>query len=101
MKIFCMYDVKAAHFIQPFSETSTIAALRGFDVAVNEGKSTFARFPDDFCLMELADFDPETGKITPHMSPLNLGSARSVLKPDFQQNPLPFSKSSPEMETRQ
>lgn len=79
MKLFSMYDVKAGHFIQPFAETSTIAALRGFEVAVNEGKSTFNRFPDDFCLMELADFDQETGTLTVPPSPLNLGSARTVL----------------------
>lgn len=80
MKIFCMFDTKAGHYIQPFSETSTIAALRGFEVAVNEGKSTFARFPDDFCLMELADFDQQTGELVPHAHPQNLGTARTVLK---------------------
>lgn len=80
MKLFSMYDTKAQTFIQPFAETSTIAALRGFEVAVNDGKSTFSRFPDDFCLMELAEFDHETGLITPLISPNNLGSARSVLK---------------------
>lgn len=92
MKIFAMYDTKAQHYLQPFPETSTIAALRGFEVAVNEGKSTFARFPDDFCLMELADFDQESGKITPLISPNNLGSARTVLKHPEVQNTLPFSK---------
>lgn len=92
MKIFCMYDVKAGHFIQPFAETSTIAALRGFDVAVNEGKSTFARFPDDFCLMELASFDQQTGQLSPCPSPLNLGSARTVLKLSSEQNTLPFKE---------
>lgn len=80
MKLFAMLDIKANHYLQPFTETSTIAALRGFEVAVNEGKSTFNRFPDDFCLMELADFDQNSGQITPYTSPMNLGSARSVLK---------------------
>lgn len=81
MKIFAVLDVKANYFLQPFPESSTIAALRGFEVAVNEGKSTFSRFPDDFCLMELADFDQNTGQISPYAAPQNLGSARSVLKP--------------------
>jgi len=80
MKLFSMYDTKAQHYIQPFAETSTIAALRGFETAVNESKSTFQRFPDDFCLMELAEFDQNTGQIIPLMTPNNLGSARSVLK---------------------
>jgi len=91
MKIFCMYDIKAQTYIQPFPESSTIAALRGFEVAVNEGQSTFKRFPDDFCLMELADFDQFTGKIEPHLTPLNLGSARTVLKQEIS-NPLTLSK---------
>lgn len=91
MKLFSMYDTKAQTYIQPFAETSTISALRGFDVAVNESKSTFARFPDDFCLMELADFDQNTGQLIPHMSPVNLGSARSVLKT---QNSLPTNQNS-------
>lgn len=90
MKIFCMLDTKAGVFIQPFAETSTVAALRGFEVAVNEGKSTFARFPDDFCLMELATFDQQTGELVPHVSPQNLGSARTVLKQPSVQNTLPF-----------
>lgn len=92
MKIFSMYDRKAAFYIQPFSETSTIAALRGFDVAVNEGKSTFSRFPDDFELHELAFFDPQTGELTPHGKPQNLGSARTVLKTPTGENTLPFGK---------
>lgn len=90
MKIFSMFDTKASTYIQPFAETSTIAALRGFEVAVNEGKSTFSRFPDDFCLMELAEFDQNTGELIPNFPPLNLGSARTVLKQPESQNSLPF-----------
>lgn len=92
MKLFCVLDTKANFFMQPFPETSTIAALRGFDVAVNEGKSTFSKFPDDFCLMELAEFDQQTGELIPYTSPQNLGSARTVLKQPTAQNSLPFSQ---------
>lgn len=88
MKIFAMFDQKAQFFMQPFPETSTIAALRGFEVAVNDSKSIFSRFPDDFCLMELAEFDQNTGEITP-ISPQNLGSARTVLKAPVVQDSLP------------
>lgn len=92
MKLFAVYDVKAGFYLQPFPETSTIAALRGFDVAVNDGKAVFSRFPDDFCLMELASFDQQTGEIVPHATPQNLGSARTVLKSPTEQNSLPFPK---------
>lgn len=96
MKLFCMYDVKAGFFLQPFPETSTVAALRGFEVAVNEGKSTFSRFPDDFCLMEIADFDQSTGQLSPYEKPQNLGSARTVLKAPSEQNSLPFTPKLPQ-----
>ena len=87
MKIFAMLDVKANHYMQPFPEQSTISALRGFDVAVNNADSIFKKFPDDFCLMELAEFDQSTGEIIPHANALNLGTARTVLK-----NPSPVTE---------
>lgn len=88
MKIFAMYDQKAGFFMQPFPETSTIAAMRGFEVAVNNAESIFSRFPDDFCLMEIATFDQNTGELVPHHAPQNLGSARTVLKAPPTQLPL-------------
>lgn len=90
MKIFAMYDRKANNYpMQPFPESSTASALRGFDVAVNQADSIFCRFPDDFELHELATFDKETGFITPHERPQNLGTARTVLKTPQSQSSLP------------
>lgn len=82
MKIFSVLDVKAGHFQKPFPDTSVASALRGFAIAVSESKSVLNSFPDDFALFELAEFDVNTGKISPHQSPLNLGTARSVLRSD-------------------
>lgn len=90
MKLFAMYDRKANNYpMQPFPESSTAAALRGFDVAVNQADSIFNRFPDDFELHELASFDKETGYIMPHEKPQNLGTARTVLKQPTSQPSLP------------
>lgn len=80
MKIFSLLDLKAGSYLTPFIDATTVGALRGFELAVNEGKSTVAKFPDDFCLMELGEFDQQTGKFALHESPLNLGSGRTVLK---------------------
>ena len=85
MKIFAMYDKKANFYMQPFPEQSTISALRGFEVAVNNSESIFKRFPDDFELVELAFFDQSSGEIICHQQPVSLGTARSVLK-SFQQD---------------
>lgn len=92
MKIFAMLDVKANHYLQPFPESSTISALRSFEIAVNGSDSIFSKFPDDFCLMELAEFDQTNGSIVPYTAPQNLGTARTVLKSPSHQNSLPFPK---------
>jgi len=85
MKLFSIYDVKAKFFLKIFTDSSSIAALRSFDAGVNETESVFSKFPDDFALMELADFDPNSGELTPLTHPVNLGSARTVLRDKPQQ----------------
>lgn len=95
MKIFAYLDSKAGSYLRPFSDSSTIQALRGFDVAVNTQDSIFARYPDDFHLMEIASFDQDTGEIISHEKPQNLGSARTVLKSPPVQNSLPFGGPDP------
>ncbi|AZL82875.1 nonstructural protein [Apis mellifera associated microvirus 32] len=79
MKLFAIMDIKSQFFLNPFAESGSVAALRGFETAVNEAKSSLHRFPDDFALFELAEFDVRTGVIKVHPSPVNLASARSVL----------------------
>lgn len=80
MKLFAVRDLKANMFLKPFSDTSTANACRGFDNVCNSPDSPFNRFPDDFALMELGDFDPVEGRFSPHDYPQNLGSARSMLR---------------------
>ena len=38
-----------------------------------------AKNPADFCLMEIAHFDPDTGSVTPVPAPINKGTASSFL----------------------
>lgn len=80
MKLFSILDVKAGFFQKPFSDTSSVNAIRGFTVAVNESGSSLNHFPDDYALMELASFDDNTGSLIPHASPVNLATGRSVVK---------------------
>lgn len=80
MKLFSVLDVKAQSFAKPFCDESAVNALRGFSRVVNEGNNPLHDFPDDFCLCEMGDFDPQSGKLSPAASPINLGSARTVLR---------------------
>lgn len=80
MKLFSVLDVKGNLFNRPNAHLSTADALRNFSVLVNNPETLFNQFPDDFALCEIGTFDPETGLISPHDNPLNLGSARTVLR---------------------
>lgn len=82
IKIFSVLDTRAGHFLNPFSDTSSVQALRGFEQACGEPNSAFNRHPDDFALMELAEFEPSTGTLNVHAAPVNLASARSMLRRD-------------------
>lgn len=93
MKIFCLLDVKANHFLQPFPERSVVDALRGFETAVNDPdkRSTVAQYPDDFALCEIGEFDMATGVLHAHPNPINLGSGRTLVRTAVMgsQSPLP------------
>jgi len=80
MKLFSFLDVKANLFLSPFSERDTVSALRSFQIASNDPKSTFNKFPDDFCLMELGSFDPQTGTVSLLAAPNNIATARSLME---------------------
>jgi len=80
MKIFAVRDVKAGCYLRPLAESHAPGALRAFEVAVNSPDSTFSRHPDDFALHELADFCSQTGKLTVHNDPINLGYASALVK---------------------
>lgn len=60
-KVFAIRDLKAQCFYAPFCDDSTVNALRGFEIGVNDSKSMFNKFPDDFALCEFGTFDPVKG----------------------------------------
>nr|QJB19951.1 MAG: nonstructural protein [Microvirus sp.] len=88
MKMFALCDTKAKIFHRPFCDESVAAALRGFEILVNDPKSQMInRFPDDFSLFTIGEFDPQTGTLTPTLD--NLGSARTVLRSDGGSSAMP------------
>lgn len=82
MKLFAVLDVKAGFFNPPFPAESTIEAIRGFTVSVNDPKTTWNRFPDDFALMEFGEFVRQSGEFKLLPAPLNLATARSLIDVD-------------------
>lgn len=66
MKVYSIKDVKGA-FDAPFLALNDQLAARNVKTFVNNGQkgNTLSLYPEDFELWRIAEFDEETGVITP------------------------------------
>jgi len=62
-KVYCVRDRKAKIFHKPFIERDHVMAIRGFEDACKNPETPFAKWPGDFELLYLGDFDPATGRM--------------------------------------
>lgn len=66
MKYFCIFDKKNGSYNpQLFAATSIPEAVRMVAMSLEEGKNTLAKFPADFQLYMVGDFEHTTGVMTP------------------------------------
>lgn len=63
MKLYAVYDKKAMFFDSPFCVENDVQAARAFDQAVNDPRSTFSKYPADFALYYLGEYDSGTGAV--------------------------------------
>lgn len=63
VKIFAIYDNQAETFGRPFFMLTEGLAIRGFVEAASDPQTDFAKFPSDFILYEIGDYDENTGLI--------------------------------------
>lgn len=81
IKMFSIFDAKAGSFAQPFFAFNEAVAQRNVAIAVRDGTSLLAKFPADYQLYLVGEFDDGTGEVTP-MRPVvvcNLISLREVV----------------------
>lgn len=80
LKVLCtVYDLKAQTYSNPFVSTNTATAIRDFTQAVNDPTTQLNKFPADFTLFEIAEFDDVTGFIKEYDHPLALGLAHQFM----------------------
>lgn len=66
MKYFSIFDKKSGAFNpQMFAELSIPDAVRAVQQSLDEGKSRIAKFPADYQLYLIGDYDHNTGLLTP------------------------------------
>lgn len=72
--IFCIMDTKTNYFNLPFFQPTSPSGQRLFRNLASDGQSLISRFPTDFVLFQIGEFDDETGWVS-SIPPINLGSA--------------------------
>lgn len=79
-KVFSVYDSKVEAYLRPFFMRSRGEAIRGFVTVVNEAGTDFNKYPEDYTLFEIGDYDEKTGVISPSAAKTALGVAVEFLK---------------------
>lgn len=75
MKIFSVHDCKAEAYLPPIFMKTKAEAIRAFQTTVESPDSQFHKYPADFTLVELGEFDETTAAISALNIPLILANA--------------------------
>jgi hypothetical protein len=82
MKIFSIHDSKAEAYLPPIYFKTAAEAIRAFSTACEDSQTQFFKYPADFTLVELGEFDEPTASIATHKLPRILSNA-SEFKPKY------------------
>lgn len=63
MKLYSLHDKKARVFLRPFVSQNDTEAIRGFLTIIQDVKSLVAQYPDEFTLVEIGEWNEETGVV--------------------------------------
>lgn len=64
-KIYCIFDVKAKAYMQPWFMPNDSMASRAFQDCVSDPQHTFGAHPEDYTLFNIGTFNQITGEIIP------------------------------------
>lgn len=64
-KLYSVRDEKACFFASPFPASTNGEAIRSFSDATQDPNTLISKYPADFTLYYVADFNEETGEVNP------------------------------------
>jgi len=79
LKMFCVRDSKGEVYNQPFFQRTHGEAERNFRTLAIDEKSQIAKYPEDYDLYYLGEYDDITGKIRPLDTPQHVLKAANAL----------------------
>lgn len=88
-KLYAVYDSKVEAFNLPFFQHTRGQAIRTFSETVNrpDPNNLLTRYPADYSLHELGEYDDQNGSFTNHTAPISLGLATEFKeKPEEKDN---------------
>lgn len=77
--MYCMEDIKTG-FCTPTVDANDASAIRNFASAVMQSQGVLFTHAEDFRLWHIADFDSESGVVTPLSPIVHLSDGSAVLK---------------------
>ena len=80
MLVLSVYDAKAEAYLQPFYMKTKGEAIRAFMSVVNDGQSSFSKYPEDYTLFILGEWDEDKGVISQKNVKEPLGTALEFKK---------------------
>jgi len=79
-KMYAIRDAKAEAFLNPWFKVTHGEAERDFNAAVNNEETTLAKYPEDFDLYYLGDYDDNSGKLKSLDSPQHIVKAVQLVR---------------------
>lgn len=79
LKVFSVYDSAVEAYLRPMFLPTRGLALRGFTEAVNGNDSEMTKYPSQYVLFELGEFDDGSAKFKMH-EPISLGVGVEFVK---------------------
>lgn len=87
VKAFAVFDVKADTYSPPFFFPARGLAVRSFQATVADKSTTIGKYPQDFKLVELGEFDDQSGVMVA-TAMTSLGFGTDYVEKDERQLPL-------------
>jgi len=81
MMVYSIYDSKVCFFDRPLFMRNRGEAMRAWEEAANNAESKVSAHPHDYALMELGEFDDNTGLFALHEQPKLLSLGKQVKIP--------------------
>lgn len=74
LKMFTIFDSKTGVYIQPFCMLTEGSAKRAFITSLNDNSTDMGKYPADFTLLGIGEFDETLGKVSLYPSHIDCGN---------------------------